>query len=502
MPKFTTFLQLTLPEKNEFLDAWHIPVNQNMEDLDDWLSDLHLGLIGTGSSSLWATLRGTLPSLADRLAVSLNSDGTLNVSNSPAVMNMATSAVEGAFADPQTRLDTLDFYSFDARQPVAGGRFAPIPAAGPTAASPPERLDPGIALRSADFGANAAEPISSPQKPWAPGLVIGGASPFITGLGIGQVRITADTPPAIFNIDGYIFRLREIIDFDWTALAPANNDYVWIYVDRNEAGYNNANFKYTAPGGGAAAAKDLRKLQSGNDGVTSGSTFSAASGLFNTAPFGKVKPGDTLVITSGAAAGSYVINALDGVTPDSKFTVRGKLKAASAGVSWYILDNAQPNIGAVVTGALVTTKPPFVPGRVYIARAQHNTAGNPTNIVTFQPNGVWDSGWTAVDAATDFPLTLTHDLGVVPSSVEVWCRLSAAATEIYRPLVKRSVVTDTAGPTSASFLVEAMQLRCSDVDLKFRLMNASTVPLKAAAIFTDSADADQSVCEIRVIAKR
>src|SRR4051812_37705339 len=134
MPKFTTFLQLTLPEKNEFLDAWHIPVNQNAEDLDDWLSDLHEGLIGSGSSSLWASLRGTLPSLADRLAVSINSDGTLNVANSPSVMNMSTSAVEGAFADPQTRLDTLDFYAFDARQPVAGGRFAPIPAVGPAAA--------------------------------------------------------------------------------------------------------------------------------------------------------------------------------------------------------------------------------------------------------------------------------------------------------------------------------------------------------------------------------
>ena len=40
MPTSTTFLNLTLPELNEFVDSWHTVVNGNMETLDDFLDDL------------------------------------------------------------------------------------------------------------------------------------------------------------------------------------------------------------------------------------------------------------------------------------------------------------------------------------------------------------------------------------------------------------------------------------------------------------------------------
>jgi hypothetical protein len=502
MPTYTSFLELTLPELNEFLNNWNKPLNENLEELDDFLSELHENLVGTGTGSRWADLRGGLTNLAARLDVSINADGTLDISNSPDILNMSTSAVTGDFGNPRDRLNAGDFLIHDARQPFVGGRFVPVPTVGPTAGFPPEKIDSGVAFRTADFGAKTGLPIASPQVPWAPGLVTGGANPLITGLGIGQVRISGDTPPAVFNIDGYVFRLREIIDLDWSLLAPGNGVYVWLFVDRNEGSYNNANYKYTAPGGGVAATKDLRKLQSGSDGITSGSTFSSASALFNTKPFGKVREGDTIVVTTTAAAGSYVVDQLDGTTPDVKFTIKGEFKGNVSGAAWYVLDNAHPNIGAVATDVNPTTLPPFVAGRVYIGRAAHNTGGAPTNIVTFHAGGVYDSGWVAVDAATDFPYTFTHNLGVLPADVQIWCRVNASAAEMYQPLVKRSVVTDAAGPTSANFFFPSMQARSSELGIVLRLLNASTVPLVAQAIFTDSTDTDKTACEIRVIARR
>lgn len=512
MPKYTAFLELALPEFNEFRNSWHTVVNQNMEDVDDFCKDLHAALVGTGSSSMWTDLIGSMDSLAERLAVSLEDDGTIDITGTPGIMDMATSAVKGGFTTPSGRLNDGDFEIFDSRQPMVGARFTPIPTAGPSAAFPPAAgIDPGIAFRAADFSARTGRPHASPPTPFAPGLVMGGANPLITGLGVGQVRITADAPAAVFNIDGYVFRLREILDLDWTLLAPANNAYVWIFVDRNEGTYNNANFKYSAPSGGAFATKDLRKLQSGTGtGTTSGSTFTATGTLFNTAAFGKVKEGDTLVITSGAAQGRYVVNALDGTTPDTKLTVRGTMPT-SANINWYIEDKACPNVGAVVTDTTTTTLPPFVAGRVYIARAQHQTGGAPINIVTFAAGGVHDSGWTTVDASADFPLTVTHNLGVVPSQIEIWCRASASAAEIYEPYVQRTVVTDVdtsntsldpGDITTAVLLFRSLVARSSELATVVRLQNATTTPSKPAALFTDSGGTDVTVGQIRVIARR
>ena len=79
MPKQTNFLNLILPEKNEFVDSWNEPVNQNSEDLDNFLEDLHDSLVAVSSTSTWAALRGSLDSLAERLNVSINADGTIDI---------------------------------------------------------------------------------------------------------------------------------------------------------------------------------------------------------------------------------------------------------------------------------------------------------------------------------------------------------------------------------------------------------------------------------------
>jgi hypothetical protein len=499
----TDFLDLILPELNEFINTWNAPVNQNMESIDDFCSDLYESLVGSSATSTWAALRGSLASLSLRLDVSINADGTIDLSASPDLLAIATSAYHGQFSTPVNRLNDTDDRIYDSSQPAVGGRFVPIPATGPTAGFPHESLDSGIAIRAMDFGVSGAQPISSPQRPWAPGLVTGGGGTFITGVSESKVQLNGLAAPAVFNIDGYVFRLREDILLDYALLSPIANQYVWIFVDRVEGNYNNANFRY----GTAVLAKDLRRLQSGSGtGQTSGSVFQATGSLFNTALIGRVKSGDVLIIDSGAAAGEYVIDALDGVTPDTKLTIKGTFKANLSGLTWHIKDNWHPNIGAVITGTDATVRPTFVAGRVYIGRVKHQVAAAPIEVVTFTPGGVYDSGWIV----PTFPQTLPHNLGAFPSFVDVWVRENSSS-RAYRPLVRRQVLTnfdtvnavvDPGDPKTATLLFPSMYLHTSDLTVIADLLNASTDPLKPVAFFTDSAGVDKVAGEMRIVARR
>lgn len=513
MPNYSDFLNLTLPEFAEFVDSWNEPVNNNFEAIDDWTADLYNNLVGSGSGATWSALRGSHSNLADRLAVSINGDGTIDVSSSAEITSIATSGYNGVFSTPQDRLDDGDREVYDANQPAAGGRFDPILPSGPSAGFPHEELDAGIALRSADFGARTAEPIASPHTPWAPGLVIGGADPLITGSGTaGQVQLNASSVAAIFNIDGYIFRLREDLLFDYALLSPSPNDYVWIYVERKDANYNDANFRYSEPGG-TPAAKDLRILRTGSDGITSTSTFSSAASTWDTAPF-KVKKGDILRITSGGAAGDYIIDALDGSTPNTKLTVKGIFRDDLSAVPFQIIDNAMPNIGAALAASVPsdpTSRPPFEEGRVYVGRVKHLGSGSPDPRVTFSRGGVYDSGWLAItNIATDFPLVIDHNLGAIPSSVEVWVRVDSTSPA-YRPLVRRQVLTnfdegdttvDAGDAKKADLLFPSTFHYCSEVQTTIDVLNETTDPANATALFTDSGGTDQTIGEIRVISRR
>jgi len=511
MPKQTSFLSLILPEKNEFVDSWNDPVNQNSEDIDSWIEDLYDSLVGTSSTSTWSSLRGSHGSLAARLNVSINSDGTINVSSSPDILDMSTSEVRGQFSGPRDRLNDSDHQMFDARQPVADGRFSPMASGGPSAGFPGEDLDAGMALRSADFGASSDSPLGSPMMPSAPGLVRGGASSLITGTAEHQVTFHADTTPAIFNIDGYIFRIREQIQLDYALLSPAAGNYVWIFAERNDASYGTSSYRYSQDGG--FASKDLRRRQEGSDGLTSGSVFTSSSAKFTTAILGKVKEGDTLVIEGGDAAGSYVINAIDLTSTDTKLTVKGIFKADLSGLSWHVLDNAIPNIGAVVTDSDPTTEPPFVAGRVYIGRALHVVSSPPDPVVPFADCGVFDSGWQAVTAAgiAASGASYDHNLGAIPSSVEIQFRVDPQS-DAYEPIVRRTFVTNVTGLTdgdaavgsisNAVVYIPSTQWKSSNTTLVVSLKNSFTDPSVAEALFTDISGADQISGEMRVIARR
>ena len=520
MPSYTNFLNLSLPALSEFVDSWNEPMNQNFEDLDDWTEDLHASLVGTGTGSTWASLRGSLANLAARLDVSIDIDGNIDVSSSQDILDMSTSASHGQYGNPRDRLNAGDEEVYSANQPFANGRFTPTGSGGPASADafPHADLDSGMAIRSADFGGLSPVAPFGPPTPWAPGLILGGADPFITATAnAGEVQLSGLVAPAIFNVDGYVFRLREDLIFDYSNIASlAINNYVWLYVERDNDSYNDPTFLYSEPGG-APAAKDLRILKervASPDATTSVSTFSSVTGTFDSVP-GKVKEGDTLRVTSGLAAGDYVINALDGDAPNTKFTIRGIFKENLNNVPYQIIDNSMPNIGAVIAASAPTlpgSLPPSVAGRVYIGRVLHLNGVPPSPRVTFARGGVWDSGWLP---APTFPKDFAHALGANPSRVEVWVRETGAPDDAYRPLVLRQVVTNlSATPTAGagdvqkvSLLFPSISLRSDELRVKVELLNASVDPLSPIALFTkDPSTAPSDIIaangDIRVIAWR
>ena len=516
MPKQTNFLSLVLPEKNEFVNSWNEPINQNSEDIDNWMEDLYNSLVGVSSTSTWASLRGDLSSLSARLNVSIRADGTIDISTAPDVIDMSTSEVRGQFSGPRARLNDNDHGVFEAVQPFPGGRFAPISPGGPSLGYPSDSLDAGVAFRSADFGAEdfSGLRLGSPMKPSAPGLVTGGGANLIISVGGNgnQVRFTGDSAPAVFNIDGYIFRIREQIDLDFSLLSPVAGNYIWFFVERNESSYASAVYRYNQDSG--VATKDLRRRQSGADGITSGSVFTSATAKFSTTILGKVKAGDTLVIESGLAAGSYVIEAIDLTLTDTKLTIKGIFHADLGGLPWHIQDNSIPNIGAVVTDNAATTEPPFVAGRVYVGRARYvSGVVAPNPIVSFANCGVFVSPWTGVNSVTlsGSPMSVPHHLGVTPSSVEIQIRESITG-EVYEALVERSVVTkmsDTNFPdplaadtSTVTLLFPSLRWHTSNTILTIRLKNESSDPLRPHALFTDNAGVDKFDGEIRVVVRR
>ena len=524
MPSYTNFLNLSLPALSEFVDSWNEPLNQNFEDIDDWMEDLHASLVGAGVGSTWASLRGNLANLADRL-VSIDADGNIDVSSSADILDMSTSAYHGQTSppSPRDRLNRGDEEVYAANQPFANGRFTPTGSGGPAAgeAFPHADLDAGMAIRSADFSGLSPVAPFGPPVPWAPGLILGGADPFITATAnAGEVQLNGLSSPAIFNIDGYVFRFREDLIFDYSNIDRlAINNYVWLYVDRAEANYGDSTFLYKAPGPNVAVARDLRILKekiTSPDGITAVSTFSSAAGTFDSAP-GSVKEGDILRIPSGSAAGDYVIDVLDGSTPNTKFTIKGIFKADLGGVPYQIIDNSMPNFGAVIADsnpALPESLPPSVAGRVYIGRVLHLNGVPPSPRVTFARGGVWDSGWLPAATLT-FPKDFAHALGANPSRVEVWVRETGAPADAYKPLVLRQVVTNlsatpTTGPgdvEKVSFLLPSIALRSDELRVKVDLLNASVDPLSPVALFTKNpstapSDIVAADGDIRVIAWR
>lgn len=490
MAKKTSKLGLTLPELNEFQNGWNVPLNQNFEEIDDYVDSLEDSLASTSGLS---ALKGSTTSLLERIDTSINADGTLKISGSPEYGDIAVSATRGVFSTPQDRLNAADEEAFNAKSPVPYGRFKPMTDGHDAGADGYLRadMDSGMALRSA-----------------RPNGLIVGPTPLIQAVAAtaGQIRINALTNPAIFSIDGYIFHLREDLIVDFTNASPGPNEYFWVYVERGANAYADTTMHYRPAAGGSLLPGDMRKIQSPAFSVAlsevGGYGVAVAAGAsFMTGQF-KVLPGDLFVVSGGTAAGSYVIKTVDS---DTQVTIEGRFKASVTVGSggWYIYNPAVPKVGlakAPSGAGLPTSQPPLVDGRVYIGRCQYKSGAQVDLVVNFPAGGAYDSGWILGIDAADFPYTANHNLGSIPSRVEIWFRANDTSPA-YRGVVQRQIVTTETFAT-ANLLVPSVHYNVSETDVVVRQLNATTEPSKPAALFTDVAGADVTAGEMRILAWR
>lgn len=423
MASLSSFLQMILPGTGEFPNTWGTVTNQNLQTIDQFLQVLRSKLDGgTATDVTYGSLVGGLSTLAARLNVSINADGTLNISATPDVVALATSIVYGQQATPTARFVLSDRELFDARARALGARYTP----GSTSAG---SLDTGLAVRSARFNGtvagfdDAAAGVQTPIRSFTANTVSDGPANYLTTAGAGIVTMAGSGTPVLTNIDGYVFRTRYdvALDVGGSPSPPTAGQTIYIFAQRSD--YNDATFVYRRFGAVVSTAQDLRVLQGGSDGVSSGSTFTSATGLFTTRG---VQPGDVLTITGGANAGDYLVSS---VGSDTTITMVSPFPANISAMTWSIGDKLTPNVGfvAVTPG----TNPPYVAGRVYLGEASFGAGPTITGLIVYAKNGIFEGIQTGLTAAGSFPVTFNHNLGALPSSVHVYASATgtAGATE-------------------------------------------------------------------------
>ena len=534
----TTYLQLSLPGLGEFNNSWHTPNNQNFETIDDFAEAIKLALVdGSTINATYAALTGDFANLAARLDVSINSNGTIDLSGSPEILDLASSLIDGTFTAPTNRFEASDLERRTARNPVPSDRFTP---SSPGISTAWGDIESGRSLLARDYNSPTYSPagmeggIPTPSMPAGHGYIDGPATLLATA-GFEQVKIAADDVPgmrALFNIDGYLFSIREPIILDLSAAGLGSPETIYIFVERDESEYGNAAYLYTCGTASvAAAAKDLRQLQAGATpaagGTTSitGKTFTVSGATFVSAALeseSPVKTNDLLVIYGGTDAdGSYTILSV----AEEVLTLEAAPRAARSGLSWYVYDPAMPNIG--FEDPAIDTSPPAVSsGRALIGQVQYNGAGsNISAPVTYAKNGVYDSGWLGPYDAADIAAlgALNHNLGVHPTHVDIFVRetIGAAASndaKVYEPLVQRkfSFVDDAGYPDPATsyegsmaILVPSLRWRATATTITLSL-TASPLGTQHLdpAIFTDEGGAEYgdgaatADVQIRIIVRR
>lgn len=488
----TTFLELIVPAHNEFPDSWDQPMNANFETLDDFIAALRAKLDGgSATDTTYSALVGTMATLAARLAVSINPDGTVNVGTSPDLVAMTKSKSNGTYATPAARMDAEALEMHQVRARVLGTRTD-------GAATSLGDLDVALAAR---FGRKQGDTIfdslsagvQSPMRSFAPNVVVDGPLNHVTTTGAGTVVVDGDPTPIVANVDGHLFRVRHNIELDigGAPTPPANGDTVYIYLERGN--YNGANHKYLRPGfGGPSAASDLRVLQSGTDGSNTGTSFTAASGLFGPGSR-QAAAGDILRITGGGNAGDYVV---ESVSSNTTLVLKTAPPSNLAGMTWELRDEMAPNIGFVAVAA--GTLPTGVAGRVYIAEATFATGPLLSNLVVYAKNGVFVHsalGVVAPGANIDI-LTINHNLGALPTSVEVFCSPAGSYTDTtaeYPPMVLRNL-----GDGAVPIRLPSMMWRVTRKQIILRFVD----PDATKAFYHDVGGTPVTTANLRVVARR
>ena len=179
------------------------------------------------------------------------------------------------------------------------------------------------------------------------------------------------------------------------------------------------------------------------------------------------------------------------VGSDTTITMVNAFPQNISAMSWSINDKMAPNVGFIA--ATPGTNPPYVAGRVYLAEASFGAGPAITNLVVYAKNGIFEGVQTGLTAAGSFPVTFSHNLGALPSSVEVYVSAAGTPTSTeYAPQAKHD-------PGNAALIrIPTLIPKITRTGLILYMVD----PESTKRLYTDETGADVTSGAIRVVVRR
>lgn len=383
MANQTDNIKLILPDNGEYTDIWDGPVNENFTKIDTE--------IGSIKSEI-QDARGSESSMATRLDVAINPDGTLKD-----VPQISKGSVSPVFGSLDSFGDTVD-------------------------------LDGRIALNDWDnFYAQQGDGslqsfLARLGNDWVSNSVVSAANNYLTFTG-PTVSANGNIQSIYANINGFLARIR--IQSTVTVSGAAGQR--WFAIQRNPTGVvltsdtiGSCN-QYPATTGPLIRFKDSSK-----NFVTLG-----------------VKPGDVLTITSPASnKGNYVIlstNTEDSNCAVDEVFIKGKFNAITTAVSYSITDPYAATL--IVEAAAHSPNFQSVSNKIYVGTGQFDGT-NMTSLTQYALKGRYEE-WQAVTLVSNYyNNTFAHKLGYVPKKVYFY---ASATNDYLSPLFPLGVASGASG---------------------------------------------------------
>lgn len=377
----TPNLGLIKPAYKEYNNSWYIPVNANWDILD--------ATIGGTALEVQAA-RGSQASLDARLAVGINADGTLKAT--PEVGRARVSTIYGNLDSARSialfdRIEGGDRESFDARM-------------GSTT------LQDAIAFAADDDVHNCV--LSAP----------GGYLSF-TG---AVVKVDGSVTPVVTNINGFRRVVRTLKSTTVAGIAGTYYIYLQktatgdVVVDRTGGGQNT----------GAIALwgfdSTLRK-------------FSDSTQNFVTLG---VQPGDIIEVTSVGSLNKdkYVVSHTNVTNPGdltvNEIAVVGLFVTTQTALNYKITNPLAPTLATTITAH--TKRFQRENGLIYIGRAVFDGANVTSISITYATKGRFEAWQSVVPAVGDFLNTFTHNLGYIPTKIELYASQANDYSAAIEPL--------------------------------------------------------------------
>lgn len=387
----TNFLDLVLPANNEFNNTWEIPMNDNFVKVDLAIEDI---------SNEIQSARFAKTTLAEFLAVAHFSDGTLRPSDEQA--DGRNSPVYGDDAggedfELKDRLDLGEYETFYARENEAD-------------------LLTNLSRRLADNDYLDKVLQGAADNDGAPNFLSSSGAEFL---------LNGDPTEILFNVGGYLMKLRDDISVDVTGADGTK----YLYAQRPTSTfivYDRSTQEAAATTSNALNNDKVQVI------VDSGQDFSAQ----------KVRAGMILRVLNTQVAGDYVIDTVGFDGNADQLLIIGKFSTAIASINYQILDPLRPEFVVEDTYA-----PGY--GKCYIGEGDF-AGGSLTSDRTYAFKGKYESPYEAIDV-TSTPTqttTLNHNLGKLPSKITVYACQNNDGTGDHELLTTADVDNDLSVTTN------------------------------------------------------